>query len=198
MTYFFSTSKHILLPTIKKHTFISTSEQYNHAIVDMIRSVRGIVLQKSSSSRFSKEIRQIQASAPLSEKTIWGGVTLKKVDVEQNFIQKLLVIKKYGVLGFEIHKKKLEKLKILEGTCIVLYSNHGKKQHSKGEITVKIASPSDRFIFHPKDEHGIIALTNCLIEETSTNHLDDVVYIFKAEQLDSYDTRSRNTQKYPK
>lgn len=188
MNYFFSTSEPALLSAIEKHASIKTSAQYNLALLDIIASAPGILLQNTASTLFSKELRQINQSQPLSEKTPWGGVVLKKVDVERDFIQKLLVIQELGVLGFEIHLKKLEKLRILEGTCLVLYSNHKKNRYKKRIVTVTLAKASDRFVFHPKNEHGIIALTNCVIEETSTNHLDDLVYIFKAQQVKSYDT----------
>ena len=134
---------------------------------------------------FDKEIKHIKNKIPLTEQTPWGGVSLKKVDVTKDFIQKLLVVQKYGILGFEIHKKKLEKLIILEGSCLILYSNHKSKNWKIGKISTKMASVGDQFEFQPYDEHGIIAFSNCVIEETSTNHLDDLTYIFKADQVSS-------------
>jgi hypothetical protein len=32
----------------------------------------------------------------------------------------------------------------------------------------------------PYDEHGILALTDCVIEEKSDNHLDDLVFVYDA------------------
>lgn len=198
MKYFFTTHDPSLFSRIRNLKPVSTLEQYTLAILEIIEAVRGISYHKTSSTLFEKELHHIKRSEPLSEKTPWGGVVLKKVDVAKDYIQKLLVIKEYGVLGFEIHRKKLEKLKVLEGTCIALYSNHKNKQYKKGGIRVALASPFDRFIFHPNDEHGIIALTNCVIEEKSTNHLDDLVYIFKTRQINSYESRPRSAQNHPK
>lgn len=129
-----------------------------------------------------KEISEIKKMKPLTEKTIWGGVSLKKVDVGENYIRKLLVINKFGILGFEFHKQKIENLKILEGYCLVIYSCHKAKTWEKGKIEIKLATVGDKFHFEPYDEHGIIALSDCTVEETSTNNLDDLFYIFKLSQ----------------
>ena len=81
-------------------------------------------------------------------------------------------------MGFEYHKLKHEKLKILEGKCVLFYSNHKSKGWEKGQICYKLAKPYDKFEFCPYDEHGIIALKNSVIEETSTNDLDDLVFVY--------------------
>lgn len=160
---------------------INSTAQYNNILQKIVSSAKnGKPLPIKNFPIYEKEILPISKSAPLTEKTAWGGVSLKKVDVEKNYIRKLLVIGRYGVLGFEIHKLKHERLKILEGACIVLYSNHGSRNWEPGKITVKLGVPGDKFEFLPNDEHGIIALSNAVIEERSTNHLDDLVYIFKA------------------
>ncbi len=166
---------------INKSKHISTTSQYNNTIKKIVSIVKNIkILPSLKFSLYNKEIVSISKSAPLTEKTAWGGVSLKNVDVEKDYIRKFLVIAKHGVLGFEIHKLKHERLKILEGVSIVLYSNHGSRNWKQGKITVKLGVPGDKFKFLPNDEHGIIALTNSVIEEKSTNHLDDLVYIFKA------------------
>lgn len=163
---------------------VSRTVQYNSVIKKIVSLTKNIeILPKAKFPIYDKEIIPISKSVPLTEKTPWGGVSLKKIDVEKNYIRKLLVIAKHGVLGFEIHKLKHERLKILEGVCIVLYSNHANPNWKKGKISVKLGVPRGKFEFLPNDEHGIIALTKCVIEETSTNHLDDLVYIFPALQV---------------
>lgn len=169
---------------INKSKQISTTSQYNSIVKSIVTIVKNIkILPKSKFPIYNKEIIPILKSVPLAEKTQWGGVSLKNVDVEKNYIRKLLVIGKHGVLGFEIHKLKHENLKILEGACIVLYSNHANPSWKKGIISVKLGVSGNKFEFLPNDEHGIITLTKCVIEETSTNHLEDLVYIFSASQL---------------
>lgn len=173
-----------LINYINSSKQISTAPQYNNIVKKIVSIVKNIkTLPAATFPIYNREIIPISKSAPLTEKTPWGGVALKKVDVEKDYIRKLLVIARHGVLGFEIHKLKHEKLKILEGICIVLYSNHSNISWKLGKVSVKIASPGDKFEFLPNDEHGIIAFTNLVIEETSTNHLDDLIYIFKVPQI---------------
>ena len=187
MKYFLDKKSNLQLPRVAKivrdtKNFRDTSD-YQKFLKNVIRALRQVSLQTNKKSIFAKEIIRIKNGSPLTEKTSWGGVSLKNVDVEKDFIRKLLVIRKHGILGFEIHRKKLEKLRIVEGKCFVLYSNHKSKNWQKGKISLTYAAPDDRFEFLPMDEHGIIAITNCVIEETSTNHLDDLTYIFKANRV---------------
>lgn len=182
MTYFFETN----IKELKKELSglqIKNTAEYNLILRKIITIMKRYKLPKVNNLIHKREIKEIFRSAPLSEKTVWGGVTLKKVDVEKDFIQKLLVVNKLGILGFEIHNFKHEKLRILEGVCLVLYSNHHHNDWKKGRVSIKLGFINDKFEFYPKDEHGIIALTDCVIEETSTNHLDDLVYIFPSQQV---------------
>ncbi len=162
---------------------IETEEQYNAIIKNLVYISKKFGFLSKNSQLYEKEIVGIGKRAPLTEKTAWGGVSLRKVDVDENYIRKLLVIGKFGVLGFEIHKLKHERLKILEGLCMVLYSNHAEKNWKPGEISIRIGAEGDKFEFLPGDEHGIVALTSSVIEEQSTNHLDDLTYIFVALQV---------------
>src|SRR3972149_7298113 len=119
---------------IKTVKSISSTNQYNNIIKKIVSLVNNKILPSRKFPIYDNEIIPISKSAPLTEKTPWGDVVLKNVDVDKNYIRKLLVVAKYGVLGFEIHKKKHEKLKILEGVCIVLYSNHAKSGWKSGKI----------------------------------------------------------------
>lgn len=192
MNYFFDTtsltSRDIptfvtKIKTALRSETIKTATQYNAMIKTIAAIAKEQKFPQKRSQLHTVELAAISAHRPLTEPTAWGGVTLKKVDVAKDFIQKLLVINQWGVLGFEIHVQKLEKLRIIEGTCLVFYSNHAAKDYTTGRITVQLAKKGDRFTFLPKDEHGILALTDTIIEETSTNHLDDLVYIYPAAQL---------------
>ena len=162
---------------------IETKDAYQRFLKSLISEIKQNPPASKTSKNFKNELLQIAKAKPLTEKTPWGGVALKKVDVAKNFIQKLLVIKNYGILGFEIHKNKLEKLQVLEGFCLVLFSNHNSKDWQRGKVIVKLAKAADKFEFLPGDEHGIIALSDCIIEETSTNHLEDLIYIFRSDQV---------------
>ena len=157
---------------------ITNEKDYNSTLRKVKKLTDLVKIPSFTSNLFKQELSLIQNKKPLTEPTVWGGVTLKKVDVAKDLIQKLLIIQKNGVLGFEIHKEKHEHLKVLEGYCLVFWINHNGKANTT--ISVQLAGPNDEFTFKPKDEHGILTLTNSIIEETSTNHLDDLVYIFNA------------------
>jgi hypothetical protein len=162
---------------------VSNEKQYNQMLEALFSILKKNNASKSAGLFFGKEIGAINALKPLTEKTVWGGVALKKIDVSKDFIQKLLVIRQYGILGFEIHKHKLEKLKVLEGECLFIYSNHYQKGWRKGNVFVQYANQGDKLTLQPGDEHGMIAMSNCVIQEISTNHLDDLVYIFSSKQV---------------
>lgn len=157
---------------------ITNEQDYNATLKEIKKLSELLKVPAITSAIFRQELALIRKKKPLTEPTHWGGVALKKVDVEKDFIQKLLIIKKLGVLGFEIHKKKHEHLKILEGYCLVFWVNRNGKPNTT--ISVQLAGPKDEFTFQPKIEHGILTITNTIIEETSTNHLDDLVYLYPA------------------
>lgn len=173
-----------LANVLKSSALIENSKDYNALIAKIINEAKKIPLKKEQKTDiFSQEIASIHSTRPLTEKTPWGGVVLKKVDVEKDYIRKLLVVKELGILGFEIHKKKLEKLTVLEGICLVLFRNGAKKTPKEREVAVKLATVGDKFVIEPNDEHGMIALTSCVIQETSTNHLDDLIFLFNSRQV---------------
>lgn len=161
-----------------------TTDEYNNILKNIIVIIKKHPVSGVQSPLHNQELPVIKQHKPLTEETAWGGVALKKVDVEKDFIQKLLVINRYGILGFEIHKEKYEKLKVLEGIVLLLYSNHKNPLWKEGVVSMTISAPNDTGDLPPYDEHGMIALTNCVVEETSTNHLDDLVFIFESSQVD--------------
>lgn len=190
MTYTFTVDKKsfathkkllLLLETSLKENTASTEKEYNKLIYSIISALQKEKLP-SKSPLFTKEIALSGIASPLVEKTVWGCVNIKKADTAKDFVQKLLVVRQHGILGFEIHKQKLEKLKILEGLCILISSQHKSKTWKKGVAALSLGKKGTKVTLQPGDEHGIIALTNCVIEETSTNHLDDLVYIFNSQQ----------------
>ncbi|MCR4263668.1 MAG: hypothetical protein NUV98_03030 [Candidatus Roizmanbacteria bacterium] len=172
------------IPSYFKKIQFSTQEEYN-SFLDGLIPLLNPSLQSKAGKRdiFSKEISQRDRKIPLIEPTPWGLVSLQKVDVAKDFIQKLLVVKQHGILGFEYHEHKLEKLKVLEGIALIIYANHAASGWKEGQMKARIAAPGDIFEFKPYDEHGMIALTDAVIEETSTNYLDDLLFIFDSQQI---------------
>jgi len=191
MKYFFSlkTNKkgsfsEQLQKLVSKNGVIDSENEYNDflkKIASVARKYYGSQSRKKN-SLFEKEIKLIETQKALSQKTVWGCVNLKQVDVDKDFIRKLLVIRQFGFLGFEIHDFKIEKLNILEGECLIISSKH-KTKDPKGNVELIFSQKGDRFEFFPGDKHGVIALTDCVIEETSTNHLDDLIFIFNSKQI---------------
>ncbi len=196
MKYYFNESEKITMPNAGKSPKIrgavvrelsdhirgksfSSREEYL-ATIKGIEAIARRHIFYSNSHLHAKEIEAIKKGHPLTERTKWGGVSLKKVDVDNDFIKKLLVIEKFGKLGFEYHRRKHEHLEVVEGICIALYSNHKSRGWSRGKTSFRIAAKGDRFDFMPYDEHGILALTDCVIEEKSDNHLDDLVFVYDA------------------
>lgn len=132
---------------------------------------------------FDKEIQPIGTNE-LTIKTPWGGVSFKEVSVTGDHVEKLLVVRQAtdpsGVLGFEYHHLKDEKLEVKEGLAIFISSDHTAEGWKEGNVTLTFARPGDTCTLHPESEHGVIALTNLVLLETSTCHLDasDLLFVF--------------------
>lgn len=116
-------------------------------------------------------------------KTDWGGVFFTEASESRNFVEKYLIVKQAtdpsGVLGFEYHKKKIEKLQIKEGYVILM------KADESGTVGLTFAGPGDGCELNPPVAHGIIPLTNTTILETSNYELDadDLLFIFRSQQV---------------
>lgn len=103
----------------------------------------------------------------------WGGVAPKVVDVKNEIRMKYLIVKQAlspsGVLGPEYHILKDEHLTILEGFVILIGSEP--EAWKNGQVTMTFAGPGDTCTLHPGNRHGIIALTNTVIQEDANNTL---------------------------
>ncbi len=168
---------------LKEQGSISSEKEYNKLLQQIIALAKKYPLHKKQGSLFTKALKEGTKNYPLAEPTVWGGVSLKEVNVEKDYIRKLLVVKQYGILGFEIHKEKLEKLHVLEGICLLISSQHSKEGFKQGVVNISLGEKGSKVVLEPGDEHGIIVLTDCVIEEQSTNHLTDLVYIFNTSQV---------------
>ena len=132
---------------------------------------------------YDKKLERIGKNE-LTFPTPWGGVAFKEVSVKNNHVEKFLVVeqavKPSGVLGFEYHHKKDEKLQIMEGYAIFLSSDQTPEGLEQGHVTLMFAGPGSTCQLHPETKHGVIALTNLIILETSTCDLDreDLLFVF--------------------
>jgi hypothetical protein len=99
---------------------VRSENQYNQLLKELFSSKKYPLL-KTQGTLFAKELKEATRQYPLRAYYM-GRSTFKQVDVEKDYIKKLLVIKQYGILGFEVHKQKLEKLRVLEGICLLIAS----------------------------------------------------------------------------
>jgi len=127
---------------------------------------------------------------PMIVPVVWGGVVHKFIDVEGQYekektkhVQKLLVIQKRGILGFEIHKEKYEHLDVVDGVCLFIHSIHTSKDWKEGQVFLTLAEKGASTTLLPGDEHGMIALSNTVVKETSSYHLKDLIFLFNSEQV---------------
>ena len=167
---------------------ITSGEQFN----ELLRGVATIITGHQAeltipTPLFDSEITPIQKGWEFRFPTPWGGVANKDLHTEDNVhfdVRKYLVIQGKGMLGFEFHKKKRESLLVKEGLCIGIASLHGAKGWKEGHVTLTLMKPGDTCTLEPGDEHGIIALTKCVVEETATDDTGgDLYFIFPAEQV---------------
>lgn len=111
--------------------------------------------------------------------TDWGGVFFREASEANDHVEKYLIVKQAtdpsGVLGFEYHKKKVEKLRVEEGYALLMKAN------TSGTVSLTFAGPGDTCELQPPTAHGVIPLTNTAILETSNYELDadDLLFIFR-------------------
>jgi hypothetical protein len=110
--------------------------------------------------------------------TDWGGVSFVEASESNDHVEKYLIVKQAvqpnWVLGFEYHNRKVEKLEVKEGYAIFMKSDEA------GNVSLTLAGPGDTCELPPPTPHGVIALTNTAILETSNYQLDadDLLFIF--------------------
>lgn len=165
---------------------ISDDDAYNafvHGITDIIANHASELAIPTAT--FEKEMGPIQRQSEITKAVPWGGVSFQHVNVPENYIQKLLVIQQRGILGFELHHKKHEALEVLDGYALIFASSHDMPGWQRGQVKLTFAGVGDSFVLPPEDEHGMIALTNCIVQETSDNELEaaDLIFVFNSQQV---------------
>jgi hypothetical protein len=175
------------LTNIKNYLSNSTfdsQESYDKFVTGLMELVSQSNIGNSLTKKvFNFELKQIEKKTPLIEKTPWGLVSIQKVIVPENHIEKYLVVKKDGVLGFEFHERKHEKLDIKEGIAMIIYADRDASGYEEGQLMAHIGTAGSVYEFMPYDEHGMVALIDSVILETSTNDLDDLIFIFNTTQI---------------
>jgi len=74
--------------------------------------------------------------------------------------------------SFQYHEKKIETNYIIAGQAEIWLENL-----ATGEIEKKVLGPGTFFDVHPPQKHRVIALTDVILQEVSTPHVDDVIRI---------------------
>jgi len=161
----------------------------DEAYTEFLAGVTGVI--KKYAPQLMAETPIFQSRLPRigrHEQTIvtgWGGVFFREASEKNDRVEKYLIVKQAadpsGVLGFEYHKKKVEKLRVEEGYALLMQAEPA------GTVTLTFAGPGDTCELQPPTAHGIIPLTNTVILETSNYELDadDLMFIFKPVKLQS-------------
>jgi len=106
--------------------------------------------------------------------TSWGGVHV--LSYQHPEVEKLLVVDQGCFLAFEKHAEKTETLFGEEGLGVLVY-----RCEVTGELRSEFIEPGWTRTLRPGQEHTIIALSNLLVRERSTDPLgmdNDLIFIF--------------------
>jgi hypothetical protein len=149
------------------------------------------VIQKYSSQltadtpTYDKRLPRIGRHEQTISVPAWGGVFFRDASEPRDYVEKYLIVKQasdqFGVLGFEYHNRKIEKLKVEEGYAMFI------KSDEQDNVSLTFAGPGDTCELNPPTAHGIVPLTNTAVLETSNYELDadDLIYIFQPVKLSS-------------
>jgi hypothetical protein len=106
--------------------------------------------------------------------TSWGGVHILSYEHPQ--VEKFLAVDQGRFLAFEMHAEKIETLLGEEGYGVLVY-----RCKSSGQLQTETIEPGSTRTLQPGQEHTIIALSNLLVRERSTDPRgmdQDLIFIF--------------------
>ena len=86
-----------------------------------------------------------------------------------SYVGKILFIRRGEALSLQYHEVKEETLRVLEGEMELVMGK------DVDELESRTVGPDTVFHVPPGTLHRMVAITDCLLLEVSTNHLDDVV-----------------------
>jgi mannose-6-phosphate isomerase-like protein (cupin superfamily) len=87
----------------------------------------------------------------------------------EQYVGKILFVRQGEALSLQYHEIKEETLRILEGEIELVTGSDVENLESH------MIGPETVFHISPGTLHRMVAVTDCLLLEVSTNHLDDVV-----------------------
>jgi hypothetical protein len=121
----------------------------------------------------------IAAGGEMVIPTSWGGVHV--LSYEHPEVEKFLVVDKGCFLAFEKHAEKVETLLGEEGFGVLVY-----RCEQSGRLEAEYINPGWSRTLRPGQEHTIIALSNLLVRERSTDPLGmdkDLIFIFLPDRF---------------
>jgi hypothetical protein len=128
---------------------------------------------------FDLHRKAITAGGTMVIPTSWGGVHI--LSYEHPEVEKFLVIDKGRFLAFEKHAEKVETLLGEEGLGVLVY-----RCEESGQLKAEAINPGWTRTLQPGQEHTIIALSNLLVRERSTDPRgmdNDLIFIFLPDGL---------------
>jgi len=118
--------------------------------------------------------KAIAAGGDMVIATNWGGVHI--VSCKHPEVEKFLVVDKGRFLAFEKHAEKVEKLVGEEGLGVLVY-----RCEQSAQLKAETIEPGWSRTLRPGQEHTIIALSNLLVREQSTDPKgmdQDLIFIY--------------------
>ncbi|MFH1503105.1 MAG: cupin domain-containing protein [Candidatus Diapherotrites archaeon] len=111
---------------------------------------------------------------PCTVKKPWGKEVWLELWEDSNgrgYCYKRIYINKGEKTSFQYHERKIETNYIIEGKAEVWLENE------KGKIEKRLMKADDSFTVVPPRKHRVIALTDIILQEVSTPHVDDVIRV---------------------
>ncbi len=105
----------------------------------------------------------------------WGG---EEIFAEtEDYVGKILTVRAGEVLSLQYHETKDETMRVLQGECHLHLGEIGaaRKESTEADLEVLVLAPGDICRIPPRTIHRLAALTDTIMLEVSTPHLDDVV-----------------------
>ena len=124
---------------------------------------------------FRGHLEKIKANVGTIIKTPWGGVDIEKH--EHPSVEKYLVVEAGRFLAYEKHEQKVETLHVKEGHGVLVFRPDG-----SSALKAEVLTPGYTRTLMPNHEHTIVALSDLLVFERSTDPKgmdQDLIFIYE-------------------
>ncbi len=93
------------------------------------------------------------------------------LELNQHYCYKRIYINKGHRTSFQYHLEKVETNYIIDGECEIWLEN------DRGIVEKRLMKKDDYFTVMPPRKHRVVALSDVILQEVSTPHVDDVIRI---------------------